>query len=111
MAAGRRNRRVSFHRLDSTTDDYGNVSTGFSATPFLTVWGELRDMRGAERDEGAGLSSIVRSELRVLYSADTAAVTEADQVRVGSRVYNIRSIDNPDEINRDLVMVLERGVA
>ena len=108
---GKARTRIAFHRKDSVTDDYGGTTTGFSGTAFLTVWGDLQDNQARERIEGGGLAAPQQAVLKVRHSTDTASVTEADQVRAGSRQYQIRGIRNLDERNRTIEMLLEKGVA
>lgn len=102
--------RVAFHRLNATTSDYGGTSGGYDDTAFLTVWGNLYDLIGRENVEAGGLENPQRAILEIRYSASASGVTEADQVRAGSRTYQIRSIVNVDERNRTIRMALERGV-
>ncbi len=108
---GKKRTRIAFHRKDSVSDAYGGTTTGFSETAFLTVWGDLMDKQARERIEGGGLDTPQEAILKVRYSSGTAGVTEADQVRAGSRQYQIRSIRNLDERNRTIEMLLQRGVA
>jgi len=106
---GRMRDRVSFHRLNTTGDDYGNPTSGYSATAFLTVWGKMAPERGRERVEGGRLQSEVSAVLTVRSSSDARGVTEADEARVDGVRYQIRGITNPDRRGRFLEMTLERG--
>ncbi len=110
MSIGQLRDRVAFHRLDSTADDYGNVSSGYSATAFLTVWGGFKPERGRERLEAGRLEASHAGVLTVRSSSDTRGVTEADQVRIDGVAYQIRTIANPDRRGRFLEMTVERGV-
>lgn len=108
---GKARTRIAFHRKDIALDDYGGTTTGFSGTAFLTVWGHLEDKQARERLEGGGLDNPQQAILKVRHSTGTSGVTEADQVRAGTRLYQIRSIRNLDERNRTIEMLLERSVA
>jgi len=110
-AIGQLRDRVSFHRLDATTDAYGNVTSGYSGAAFLTVWGAFRPERGRERIEGGRLEASHAGVLTVRSSSDTRAVTTADQARIDGVEYQIRTIANPDRRGRFLEMTVERGVA
>lgn len=101
---------VQFQRLDTTPDDYGNV-TGNAFTTFLTVFGNLTPQRGRERMNNMDLRSEVGAVLTVRSGADTRAVTEENIAIVRGNSYQIRSITNPDQRDKYLEMVLERGVA
>ena len=109
MRAGRMRDRVTFQRLDNTTDQYAQV-TAASYTNILTVWGELVTGKGREAMEAGRLQSEVRSVLHVRSSSEVRGVTESDRALIGGVAYNIRAISNPDRRNHRLEMILERGV-
>jgi SPP1 family predicted phage head-tail adaptor len=111
VTAGGLRDRCAFHRLDTTSDAYGNPTSGYSGTAFLTVWGRLRVERGRERVEGGRLQSEVAATLTIRSSADARGVTEVDQVRIDGETFQIRAITNPDRRGRFLEMTLERGTA
>ena len=75
--AGQLRDRAAFYRLNATPDGYGNTSTGWAASPFLTVWAAFRPERGRERVEAGRLESAVAGVLTVRSSSDTRAVTAA----------------------------------
>lgn len=102
--------RAEFYRRNETRDDYGNVSSGWTATPFLRVWAGLEMERGRERIEAGRLESAVSGVLTVRFSTETRAITAADKVRIGGEDYAIRTITDPDRRRRFLEMVVERGV-
>lgn len=102
--------RLAFHRLDATPDEYGNTSSGWSETPFLTVWAELRETMARERMEGGRLDSAQTAKAYIRFSPESQAITTADQARSNGREYNIRGIVNINERNRTLELTLERGV-
>ena len=110
MNIGRLRKRVSFQRVDTTTDALGNVTANTWST-FLTVSGEFTPMRMVERDEAGRMEASVRGKLRVRSTTDTRAVTEANRVNIGGEPYQIRGIVNPDQRRCYLEMSVERGVA
>jgi head-tail adaptor len=109
-SAGPLNKRVSFQRRDTATDEYGNVSTG-TWSEINVVWGGLNETAGRERIDGAALEAPMTGLLTVRSSSLTRAVREADSAFIGGVRWNIRSIRNPDRRNRFLEMVIEREVA
>lgn len=112
MQAGRLDKRAAFHRRNATTDGFGNVSTGFSETPFLTVWASIREREPNEREEAGALASTGTAVLRVRHSAAAAGVAVDDQVRVGGVVWNIRGIVAIEGARQGWIdMQIEKGVA
>lgn len=102
--------RVKFKRLDTTPDEYGNV-TDNTFTVFLTVWGKLAPQRGRERLRLGELQSQNTAVLEIRGCTAARGVTTADVAEIGGEDYQIRSIINPDRRNHKLEMTLERGFA
>ncbi len=102
--------RVSFHRLDAVSDDYGNETGGYAASAFLTVWGRFQPQRGREALEAGRLESSVAGILTIRQSTEADAVTAADQVRIGGAEYQIRAIVDPTQRGAYWEISVERGV-
>lgn len=109
MPAGRRRKRVTFQEAFETPDGGGGNATSWRNT--VTVWGGLREERGRERVEAGRLESAMAGTLTVLSSSDTRQIGAANRVLIDGIAYQIRSIGNPDQKNKELEMVVERGVA
>lgn len=110
-SAGTLRHTVAFYRLDTTTDDYGNVSSGYAATPLCTRKADLQLQRGRERIESGRLEDAVAGVLTVRNDPDTRLVTAADKVVVDGVDYQIRGVPTPVLWNRFLEFAVERGVA
>lgn len=110
MRAARLRYIVSFQRLDTTADVYGNVSSGGWSEVFETR-GDLRETRGRERVEAGALQAPMSAILMVRSDTLTRGVTESDSAVIDGVRWNIRSIANPDQRSRWLEMTVERGVA
>lgn len=111
MLIGSMRDRVAFHRLNATADIYGNPTSGYEESPFLTVWASLREGRGRESVESGRLEVATTAVVTVRSSVDTRAIGLDDQARIDGQKYQIRSIVNPDRRGRFLEMVVERGAA
>ena len=110
--AGTRRTKVTFHRLEAVADAYGNQTTGFADTPFLSEWAEIIERTVSRESAADGAPEAAQiSFAYVPWSSDANAVTTADQIRAGARLFNIRSIVNVGERNRTLRMAIERGAA
>jgi SPP1 family predicted phage head-tail adaptor len=109
MRAGNLNKRVVFESAQSSDDaGGGNVVTW---TNFATVWGGFSPERGRERLEAGRVEGASMGVLRVRSSSQTRQITTAYRVKIDGVPYNIRSIENPDQRNRGLEMLVEKGVA
>lgn len=107
--AGTLNKRVTFQSETRTPDGGG----GFTREWILvaTVWGGFVPERGSERLEAGRLEGSLSGVLRVRSSSTTRTVKVADRVIIDGVPHQIRSIANPDQRNRMLDILVERGVA
>lgn len=108
-AIARLRKRVIFQRESRTADGAGGYSLGW--TTLCTVWGQNAPEKGRERVAAGRIESDLSGVLVVRSSSETRAVTTSDKVLIDNVAHNIRSISNPDQRNRFLEMVVERGVS
>ena len=105
--------RVRFERRTEAGDDgYGNVQYEWakSAGPMAA---RISPTQGSEDVISDRLTGIGTVDILVRSFSASEALTPEDRcvdVRSG-KIYNIRSIINPDEHRRYLLMLAERGVA
>lgn len=109
MRAGTLNKRVVFEVQQRAGDGGGGGIVTW--TEFVTVWGGYSPQRGRERLEAGRLEGASSGVLRVRSSPDTRQVTTAYRVKIDDIPFNIRSIANPDQRNREIEMLVEMGVA
>lgn len=109
MSAGQRNKRVTFQRKDKVPDGGGGFAPGWAK--LITVSARFKPERGRERVETGRVSAELTGVLTVRSSKNTRQITTADRVLIRGVPYQIRSIDNPDQRDRDLEMTVERGAA
>ena len=108
MPAGALRHRVTFQREVPTPDGGGgSVSTWEDR---YTVWASLRPERGSERLAAGRLEASLALVMTVRSSSESRSVTEAWRVVANGVPHQIRSISNPDQRNKYLEMILERGV-
>ena len=120
--AGQLNRRVTFQRRSTVTDEYGNESTGPFADVF-TIAARLQPKFGTNVESFAAsrLSSKQPYNLTVRACAATKAVrtdwrvvdarVATDQNGASPRVWNITTIVDPDERGQWLEMLVIEGAA
>ncbi|WP_119270860.1 phage head closure protein [Taklimakanibacter deserti] len=107
--AGTLNKRVTFQHELRTPDGGGGFAREWSE--IATVWGGFSPERGSERLEAGRLEGSLFGVLRVRSSPTTRTVKVADRVKIDGVDHQIRSISNPDQRNRMLDILVERGVA
>jgi len=113
--AGDLRHRVTFAKPNSTTDDYGNVTTGWQDE--FTVSANIMPRLGGETVEAARLAGRQPAIVRVRQSPDTKLIRTdwkaTDQA--SGTAYNIRTIADPNlgdvEHGKYFDMLAESGVA
>lgn len=111
--AGSLRERLAFQRRSSADDGYGNEVTGDFATVFIEPAGMVAKV-GGESVMAARLVGRQPYIVTVRQSARTRAVTTDWRIvdaRDDRRVYNIRSIHDPDGKRAWLDMLVEQNVA
>lgn len=90
LAAGRRDRRITFERAENTQDDYGEeVPTwGVLGRAFAVVsWGAGSERRAAAQEQGAQAGTF-----RVLSTEMARGVTLKDRLTLAGEVWDLTSI-------------------
>lgn len=101
--------RVTFERMASTTDDFGNVSGSWST--LASRYGHMIERTGKEETTQGALMDVSTATLRVRADSTTEAVHEADRVIARGKTWAIRSIIQVDAKGDILEMLIEKGVA
>lgn len=101
--------RVTFQRMASTTDDFGNTTGTFS--DHFSRNAELIERIGKEEIQGGALADVSSAKLRVRSDAKTKALTAADRVSARGTTWAIRSIIQVSAKGDLLELALEKGVA
>ncbi len=109
MRAGALNKRVTFQREVRVDDGSGGSSREF--VDDFTVWGGVAPERGSERLEAGRLEASQSGILRVRSSSTTRSVDESWRVLIDNVPHQIRGAANPDQRNRMIELIVERGVA
>jgi SPP1 family predicted phage head-tail adaptor len=110
VAAGPLRNRVTLQSPVTTLDDYGHRRTNDSGsstsawTTVATVWGAIEPISGAELQAALAMQSITTHKIRVRYSSTLAAINNTWRVTHGGKVYQIDSVMNTMERNREIHM-------
>lgn len=109
MQAGRLRKRAFFQRKDREPDEQGGGAVSW--VPLLDRAAAFAPERGRERLKAGRLEAALGGVVTIRSCSATRAITEADRVLIDGVPYQIRSIANPDSRDRDLEIVVEKGVA
>ena len=98
MRAGRLRHRVTIERnTNSTPNDNGQVKPNWQTV--YTRWAAIRPLRGKEYEEAHQMKAIETHEITLRY----VPITRKDRIRYGSRIFNIESVINVGERNKELL--------
>lgn len=104
LRAGKLRHRVSIERLTETVDDYGAVDRSSANWASIgTVWAAIEPLRGVERLEASQLKESVDTQITM--RPQSFSVNASDRVAFGSRIFDIVSVINPQEIGEQLILL------
>ena len=101
--------RVTFQRMASTTDDYGNTTGTFSN--HATRYAHFNERLGQKDVEQGALDDVAVATMRVRSDAVMDAITTADRVVARGTNWSILSIMQVSSKGDLLEMRLEKGIA
>jgi SPP1 family predicted phage head-tail adaptor len=108
MQAGRLRHRVTVQRATDAIDQYGDQTPTW--TSLGTVWASVEPLNGREYFAAAQMQSEVSTRI-VIRPISGVTLTPKDRVKFGSRYFDIQSVINRDERNRELqLLCVERFV-
>jgi len=100
MRAGELRHQVTIQRNTATAqDNYGQVVESWST--IATRWASIRPMTGDESEEGKQVKAKATHEIKMRYLVD---ITTKDRVKLGTRIFNVYSIINTEEKNKETVL-------
>jgi SPP1 family predicted phage head-tail adaptor len=100
------NHRLRIESVTATQDAYG-APTNTWAT-FATVWGEITPLSGFERVIAVKTESQVTHRVRIQY---LTGVLPTMRMIYDSRTFNVLSVINSEERNRELILNCQEVVA
>ncbi len=100
MRAGRLKHRVTIERATMSRDDYGEEIETFAT--LVTVWAGIEPTSGKENIHGGKEASLNSYNIIMRYTD----ITPHDRINWSAkgRVFNVESILNRDEINKQLTI-------
>jgi len=105
MRAGTMRHKVVIQQnVPTEKDSYGAEVDNW--TDYATVWASIEPARGREFWESQQVNAEVTGKIRIRY---LGGITPKMRVKHGNRIFDIVSVINPEERNRELqLMVKER---
>jgi SPP1 family predicted phage head-tail adaptor len=94
--------RLTLERPTATPDGAGGFTLAWNAITILPA--DVAPVKADERSVDEGLSDLTLHKIVIRKRAD---ILSSDRFRLGTRVFRIRSIVDPDEDGRFLVCVCE----
>lgn len=105
---GQLNKRATFQEPIKADDTGGGHDHSWSAG--FTVWAHFMPEQGRERLEAGRLESAYMAILTIRDSVQARTITTSHKVIVDGKDHQIKTITNPDQHNRFIEMLVERGV-
>lgn len=102
MRAGQLRHRVTLQSVTRTDDEGGGYSEAWADD--ATVWAAVEPLEGTEALRGMALTATVTHRIWLRYRE---GVTAAMRVQHDGRTFNVRSVIDPEERHRELVLLAE----
>jgi len=107
MQAGRLRHQVTIKYKETTQNDLGEEVIVW--TDLVTVWAGVEPLRGREYMDSRQAQADVDTRIRMRYQ-EGVTVRPSHRVYFGSRVYEVISVIDPQERNRDLQLMCREHV-
>jgi len=105
MSAGRRDKLVTIQRRGDDQDSTGQVLETWS--PQSTIWASIAPVAGREYFNASGERAEVTHKIGIVYGP---TVAPRDRITYGSRIFDIKSVINLQERNRELLLMCTEHV-
>jgi len=105
MNSGRLRHKCWIKEPTHANDGYGGITTSWGTA--TVCWASIEPLRGREWIESGMENSEVTLRMRMRY---TAGITPTMRVIFGDRTFEIVSVMNPSERNRELELMLKELV-
>uniref|UniRef100_A0A6M3J9L2 Putative head-tail joining protein n=1 Tax=viral metagenome TaxID=1070528 RepID=A0A6M3J9L2_9ZZZZ len=103
MNAGQLNKRIVIQQYGSTQNEYGEQVKTWSTVK--TVWASVQPLQGREWFNAKQIQSEVEVRMRLRY---TTAITPKMRIQYNSLNYNIESVINVGEQNREIELMCSK---
>ncbi|WP_315833900.1 phage head closure protein [Bradyrhizobium prioriisuperbiae] len=105
MRAGPANKRATFQLLQTVPDGAGGGSESW--VDHATVWARFSPENAKEKIQQGRIADAAAGTLWVRSSDAMRQVNDTFRVLLDGKTFNVRSVANPDQRNKDIVMIIE----
>ncbi len=109
MAAGRYKKRVTLETYAEAPDSFGDAMVG-TYTTLAIRWASVNPLRGRELAQFQQVHADVSHRIRLRYDSSLMVLTPKDRVALGSRNFEILSVINIQEANRNLELICKENL-
>ena len=99
MQSGKLRHRIELKSAAKTLDSYGQQTEVW--TTYATVWAQIKPLAGRELETAKQISEKIDYEIRIRYNA---TVTSEHRAYFGTRIFEITSVINIDERNKETLL-------
>jgi SPP1 family predicted phage head-tail adaptor len=105
MRAGKLRHKVTIQDYTESQDSYGTVTKTWA--DYATVWASIEPVKGREFWESQQINAEVTAKVILRY---LEGVTPKMRVKHGSRIFQVISVINPEERNRELQLMVKEVI-
>ena len=105
MRAGKLRHKITIQYYTESQNSYGEMTKTWS--DYATVWASIEPIMGREFWESQQINAEVTAKITIRYLAD---INPKMRVKYGSRIFEIISVINPEEKNRELQLMVKESV-
>ena len=105
MRAGKLRYKITIQDYTESQNSYGEVTKTWE--DYATVWASIEPIRGREFWESQQINAEVTAKITIRY---LAGVTPKMRVKYEARIFEIISVINPEERNKDLQLMVKESV-
>jgi SPP1 family predicted phage head-tail adaptor len=100
MKAGKLRHKITIQKTTQTADSIGGIIDSWST--FATVWAHIEPLKGKETLQGEQISTDLFLRITIRY---LSGLTAKMRISWNSRTFDIKSISNLDERNREMELL------
>jgi len=109
MTAGRLKKRVTLETYAETPDSFGDATVG-NYTELARIWASVQPLRGRELAQFQQVHADISHRIVIRYSDKVSVITPKDRAVLGSRNFDIISVLNKREANRELELMCKENI-
>ena len=102
MKIGRLNKRITIQEYSNTIDDEGFHKKEW--VDMKTVWGSIKNYNNKEKLQSDAIQDKQTCEILIRY---TPNVTNGNRIKYNNNYYNILSVQNINEDNKEILILCE----